>query len=139
MSAIDTAVRVRFAETDQMGVVHHSAYVIYLEHARVEWLRSCGVSYRQLEAEGISLAVSQLALEYRSAAYFDDELRIRTQLTQLKSRHLAFAYRIVRPHDGRLIALGETRHVPVARDGQSRRLPERYLNALAPYLSAGVP
>jgi acyl-CoA thioester hydrolase len=133
---VEVPVRVRFAETDQMGVVHHSAYVIYLEQARVEWLRHHQLSYRTLEAEGLSLAVSQLSLEYRSAAYFDDLLLIETRLTELKSRRVIFNYTIWRPSDTTLIANGRSWHVPTAANGKSQRLPERYLRALAPHLSA---
>jgi acyl-CoA thioester hydrolase len=133
---VEVPVRVRFAETDQMGVVHHSAYVIYLEQARVEWLRHYQLSYRTLEAEGLSLAVSQLTLEYRSAAYFDDLLLIETRLFELKSRRVIFDYTVRRPSDTQVIALGKSWHVPTASNGKSQRLPERYLQALTPHVSA---
>ena len=72
MSTATTRLRVRFKETDQMGVVHHSEYPVWLEVARIEWLRERGLSYRELEDSGISLAVSELAVTYRAAARFDD-------------------------------------------------------------------
>lgn len=135
---VEVPLRVRFAETDQMGVVHHSAYVLYLEHARVEWLRYHGISYRTLEAEGVSLAVSRLTLEYRSAAYFDDELIIATQLHTLKSRQVIFHYSIHRPVDGAHLATGQSWHVPTGATGKSQRLPERYLEALTPHVSGSA-
>ena len=72
--------RVRFAETDQMGIAHHGAYVIWMEAARVEWLRGIGMNYRDLEAGGVSLAVSELQISYRHSAAFDDLLSVKTSL-----------------------------------------------------------
>ena len=123
-------VRVRFAETDQMGVAHHAAYVVWLEAARVEWMRERGLSYRELEDGGLSRAVSGLELHYRSAARFDDELRIDCDLTELRSRHATFAYRLTGP-DGRLVATARTNHVPTDRRGRAVRLPEGWHQAFA--------
>ncbi len=122
--------RVRFVETDQMGVVHHSAYVPWLEAGRVEWLRDRGLSYREMEDAGLSLAVAQVAVEYRAACYFDDLLCVTSTLTAVRSRSVNFAYRITRPADGTLVATGETRHVPTDRSGKAVRLPERWLSPL---------
>lgn len=118
-----TLLRVRFAETDQMGVAHHGAYAAWLEVARVEWLRERGHAYTDLEAAGVSLAVASLQVSYRAAARFDDQLRIATQLTQAGSRGCTFAYRIERETDGVLVASAETRHVATDRSGKAVRLP----------------
>ena len=121
-----THVRVRFAETDQMGVAHHGAYAAWLEVARVEWLRQRGHSYTHLEAQGVSLAVSELRLRYRSAARFDDVLRITTRLTRAGSRGCSFAYRLDHDDDGRLVASAETHHVATDRRGRAVRLPDAW-------------
>ena len=122
--------RVRFAETDQMGIAHHSAYVVWLEAARIEWLRSIGLSYRQLENEGVSLGVSALEISYRAAARFDDVIRVDTGLTAARSRRLSFRYRIVRPSDDTLLASGCSHHTPTDRRGRSKRLPDAWLAPL---------
>lgn len=126
--------RVRFAETDQMGIAHHSAYVVWLEAARVEWLRERGRSYRELEDSGVSLAVSSLYLYYRRSARFDDELDIHTRLIEARSRRLRFDYRVSRPLDGAVIATAATEHVPSNREGRALRLPQPWLEVLKAHL-----
>lgn len=120
--------RVRFAETDQMGVAHHSAYVVWCEAARVEWLRERGLSYRRLEAAGVSLAVSSLALQYLSSSRFDDELEVDATLTEVRSRRVRYRYLITR--EGERVATGESMHTPIDRAGRIVRIPEAWLKAL---------
>ncbi len=120
----------RFAETDQMGIAHHSAYVVWIEAARVEWLRERGKSYRELEDSGVSLAVSGLTVRYRQAARFDDELTVETHLAEARGRRVRFRYRIYRASDGALLATAETEHVPTDRRGRAIRLPEIWLEVL---------
>lgn len=120
--------RVRFAETDQMGIAHHGAYVVWFEVARVEWLRQRGVSYRTMEANGTSMAVAQIGMTYRTAAYFDDELQVACRLTQLKSRYARFEYRVLR--ESTLVASGFTEHVPTNKDGRAIRLEEAWFTRL---------
>ncbi|HNQ99153.1 MAG TPA: thioesterase family protein [Trueperaceae bacterium] len=127
--------RVRFVETDQMGVVHHSAYVPWFEAGRVEWLRERGLSYREMEDSGLSLAVASVAVDYRSAAYFDDLLEVTSTLTEVRSRRVAFAYRVARPNDGALVATATTTHVPTDRSGHAVRLPGRWLAPLLALLA----
>lgn len=122
--------RVRFAETDQMGVAHHSAYVLWCEAARVEWLRERGLSYREMEDSGLSLAVASVSIAYRAAAYFDDELVVRARVTEVRSRRVAFEYDIGRKADGAILATATTTHVPTGRDGRATRIPERWLTPL---------
>ena len=126
-----TMLRVRFAETDQMGIAHHSAYVAWFEVGRVEWLRDQGLSYRVMEEEGVSLAVSALEIDYRAAVRFDDEIRVETELLEGRSRRFAFAYRIFVPASGVVAARGKTIHTPVDADGRAIRLPPKWLDVLA--------
>jgi len=125
--------RVRFAETDQMGVAHHSAYVVWLEAARIEWLRDYGHSYKDLEMQGISLAVSSLQIAYKQSAFFDDDLQIDAVLTDLRSRRVAFDYRL--SCGSKVLATASTTHTPVNNRGKLTRLPEAWLQALEKYLA----
>ncbi len=125
-----TLLRVRFAETDQMGVAHHGAYPAWLEVARVEWLRERGIAYTELEAQGISLAVSELKVNYRSAARFDDLLNITTTLTWAGSRGCSFAYHLVHESGDVLVASAHTRHVATDRSGRAIRLPDAWSDFL---------
>jgi acyl-CoA thioester hydrolase len=129
--------RVRFAETDQMGIAHHSAYVVWMEAARVEWLRERGLSYRQLEEEGVSLAVSAIELSYRTAARFDDEIEIETHLVEARSRRFHFAYLLTRADDEALLATGASVHVPTDASGRALRLPEEWLRPLQELAQGG--
>lgn len=123
-----STLRVRFAETDQMGVAHHSSYVVWLELARVDWLRERGLSYKQMEADGISLAVSELNVQYRSSVSFDDEVSIESQLTEARSRRFCFSY-CIRQGD-RIVALATTVHTPVDGSGRAIRLPVQWFEKL---------
>lgn len=127
-------IRVRFAETDKMGVAHHSSYVAWLEVGRVEWLRRRGMLYTDMEASGVSLAVSALHIEYRTAVTFDDELVVDTRLAEAKSRRVRYTYALTRQPDGALVARGESVHVPTDRNGKAVRLPEVWLERLTPHL-----
>lgn len=126
--------RVRFAETDQMGIAHHGAYAVWFEAGRVEWLRELGLSYRELDASGIALAVSALHVRYGSAARFDDELHLHSELAELRSRRVVFRYRLERPADGVRLATGETVHTPTDRGGNAVRLPAEWSAALRPHV-----
>lgn len=120
-----TTIRARFVETDQMGVVHHSNYVIWCEAARVEWMRDQNLSYRELENDGISLAVSEFHITYRQAVLFDDAVDVFMEVTEFRSRRMAFAYEI-RHSDGRLAAVATSVHIPTDTDGKAVRLPAKW-------------
>lgn len=124
--------RVRYAETDQMRIAHHSAYLIWFEAARVEWLRARGLDYRTLEAAGISLAVSAIEVLYHRSSRFDDELEIDASLTELRSRRVRYRYIISR--EGDLIATGSSLHTPIDASGRVVRLPPMWLEALRAHL-----
>jgi acyl-CoA thioester hydrolase len=133
--------RVRFAETDQMRIAHHAAYVVWLEAARVEWLREHGLRYRDLEDQGVSLAVAAVEIRYRAAARFDDRLDIGVRLEELRSRRLRFGYRIERLEDdgGRTeLGSGVTVHVPTSSTGRAARLPPAWLAAIAPLVDGAA-
>ena len=131
MSTIsETTVRVRYAETDQMGVVYHSNYIIWLEVGRVELLRQLGFSYQEMEAEGLHLPVVEVKCRYKHPARYDDEVTIRTHLAQMRASLLRFHYEVVHKADGRLLAEGESVHVVVGHDLKRTHLTGKYLDAL---------
>lgn len=111
--AHETRVRVRYADTDAMGVVYYANYLAYFEAARVEFLRAMGVSYRALEEQGMAAPVVEASCRYRAPARFDDQLVIRTRLAELKRVSFAFEYEIVREPDQVTIAQGRTHHACV--------------------------
>ena len=128
-------VRVRYAETDQMGIVYYANYLVWFELGRVELLRSLGLAYSQLETEHeCILPVVESSCRYRSPARYDDEILIETRPALLRSSVIKFAYRILRKeHDGaepRLLAEGETLHVVCDDQLNKKRLPEHYTKAL---------
>lgn len=103
----ETFIRVRYQETDQMGVVHHGNYASYLELSRIEWLDAVGFSYKKLESEGIMLPVYKLDFVFKSPAYFDDELRVRTSLEKLPRASIIFNYEIYNQH-GKLLTTAQS-------------------------------
>jgi acyl-CoA thioester hydrolase len=119
MSAHTSRVRVRYAETDAMGVVHHSHFFAYFEAARIEYLRAAGADYRALEAEGYLAPVLEARCQYRAPAYFDDVLLIETRLVDVRRVRFGFAYRVRREGEAALLAEGHTAHVWL--DARSRR------------------
>ena len=124
-------VRVRFGETDLMGIAHHASYAIYLEVARVEWLRRRGVTYAAWADRGVHLPVVELSVTYRAPARFDDELDVETVLAQVRAASVRFDYRIVRTRDATLCAQGSTRLACVGARGELRRLSKEMVEALA--------
>jgi acyl-CoA thioester hydrolase len=127
-------VRVRYAETDQMGVVYHSNYLIWFEVGRVEFIRQMGLDYKQMEAEGCGIAVVEVRARYRAPARYDDELVIETQLLAARGAVVRFGYRVVRVGDGALLCEGETFHVCVGMDMKKRTLPAKYAERFAAHL-----
>ena len=89
-------IKVRYCETDQMGIVHHSSYINYFEHSRIQWIKKNGFSYKELELSGLILPVSKLNVSYLSPAFFDDELTIETELMEVPSSKLIFDYLVFR-------------------------------------------
>jgi acyl-CoA thioester hydrolase len=118
-------VRVRYAETDQMGIVYYANYFVWFEVARTDLLRHAGWSYREMEREGVSLPVVEARCEYRQPARYDDELEIRTRGGLLSAVRVRFDYEVVRPSDDTMLAGGHTVHAALDATGRPRRLPER--------------
>ncbi len=110
-----STLRVRYAETDAMGVVHHAAYVPWFEVGRVNLLRAAGCPYGDIEARGLLVVLSDLQVRYRSPARFDDEVVIESQLITLKSRQIAFRYRALLAATTTILVEGQTSHIVVLR------------------------
>lgn len=123
----ETKIRVRYAETDQMGVVYHANYAIWFEVGRVELLRQIGFPYRDMEREeDCHIAVVDLRCRYKAPAMYDDEIIVRTQLKNMRESLLHFTYEILRAGDGTLLAEGETTHIVVNKNLERKQLPEKY-------------
>src|ERR1044071_2609924 len=130
MPSVETRLRVRYAETDQMGVVYHANYLIWMEVGRVEYWRASGLRYRDMEREdGILLVVAEANCRYLAPAYYDDEVVIRTSLAAINARLVRFDYELVSVDDGRILAKGYTKHVFCGRDRKPARLPAKYHEA----------
>ena len=120
-------VRVRYAETDQMGVVYHGNYFTWFEVGRVELCRALGFEYKQMESDDDSfIVVVDAHCRYKSPARFDDELTVRTRIAESNRRMIQFSYEIFRQPASEPIATGDTRHVICDRQGRPRSLPEKY-------------
>ena len=117
--------RVRYADTDQMGVVYYANYLVWFEVGRTEWLRDAGWNYRDMEEAGISLPVIEAHCDYRQSARYDDEIEIRTRAAALTPVRLRFDYQAVRTADDVLVAEGHTVHAAVGANGRPCRLPPR--------------
>lgn len=117
----------RYAETDQMGVVYHANYLIWFEVGRVELLRSLGIPYQRLEQEfDCLIAVVGAELRYRSPARYDDEIAVRTRLVLLRGSLMKIRYQVIRVADDRLLCEGETTHLVVSRNMERTTLPAPY-------------
>ena len=124
-------VRVRYAETDRMGVVYYANYLVWFEVGRTEWLREAGWTYRAMEDEGLSLPVIEAQCAYKLSAAYDDELEIRTTGRRVSGVRLAFDYEIVRRADAAVVATGHTVHATLDQSGRPVRLPARVKELLA--------
>lgn len=124
----ETRLRVRYAETDQMGVVYHSNHLIWFEVGRVELLRQMGLSYRDMEQEdGRFIAVAEVNCRYRAPVYYDEEVLVRTRLKAVRESVIIFSYELTRAQTGALLAEGETTHVVTDSQMKVAALPDKYL------------
>lgn len=131
-----TSLRVRYAETDQMGVVYYGNYAMYFEVARVETMKALGVSYRALEESGVMLPVLEYKTKYIRPARYDDELIITTKIPEMPGTRIKFEYEIKSP-EGQLLNLGETTLVFVDMErNRPIQMPETLVEKFTPYFSA---
>ncbi len=125
---VETSIRVRYADTDTMGVVYYGTYPIYFEVGRAEYMRSKGLPYRKFEETGFHLVVVHLEAKYYNTAVYDDLLAVRTSIVELKSRGLIFHYEIFR--DGALIVEGKTKHICTNSDKKTVVIPPSLFETL---------
>ena len=126
----DSRLRVRYAETDQMGVVYHANHFIWFEVGRVELLRQLGFSYRDMEEQDqCFIAVVDARCRYKAPAHYDDEIIVRTQLKGVRESVVHFGYELVRAGDGALLAEGETTHIVTDAEMKMTPLPDKYMKA----------
>jgi acyl-CoA thioester hydrolase len=124
----ETRIRVRYAETDQMGVVYHANHFIWFEVGRVELLRQFGFSYKDMEAEDDRfIAVVDARCRYKAAVHYDDEVVVRTSLKHVREKVIRFGYELRKAETGELLAEGETTHIVADSKMKPRTLPEKYL------------
>jgi acyl-CoA thioester hydrolase len=127
-----TTLQVRYAETDQMGVVYYANYLVWFEIGRTDFCRQHGFAYREMEKQdGLYIMVAEARCRYKSPARYDDQILIRTCLKETRRRVLTFAYEIYRQATNELLAEGETVHVVTDREGHPRSLPDRYRELFA--------
>ncbi len=126
MKISDTIIRVRYAETDQMGIVYHTNYIIWFEIGRTDWFRQIGQDYKTLEEKNILLPVIGVNCKYKKSALYDDPVIIRTYLKELKGVRLTFHYEILRKEDEELLAEGETQHAFVDKNQKPIPLKKRF-------------
>ena len=126
----ETLVRVNYSETDQMGVVYHARYLVWLDIARTEHLRRSGMSYHELERAGLRLVVGEVAIRYREPARYDDPIRIRCWVREVGSRRIDFGYSVEHADDRRLLATAFTSLMALSSNMTLTRLPDAVRSAL---------
>ena len=127
----ETEIRVRYAETDKMGIVHHSNYLIWFEAGRSDLCRAKGFAYKEMEENDNALmVVAESYCRYKSPAYYEDVLSIRTQVAEIRSRSIRFIYEVFRPSDAALLAEGETLHLVTDQFKKVRQIPDIYREKL---------
>lgn len=131
IDSTSTTFRVRYAETDQMGVVYYANYLIWFEIGRTDYCRQHGFAYRDMEEQdGLYIIVAEARCRYKAPARYDDEIEVRTYLKDVRRRVLVFGYEIYRVASDELLAEGETVHVITNRAGRPRPLPDKYRELL---------
>jgi acyl-CoA thioester hydrolase len=135
----DASVRVRYAETDQMGVVYHSNYLVWFEVGRVELMRSLGFDYKRMEIDDDTfIVVADVHCRYHHPARYDELLTVRSRILEAKTRTLKFGYEILRQEDQKLLATGHTIHVACSRAGHVKHFPEKYKDAFLSVVEAAA-
>ena len=129
-AAVPLEVAVRFAETDLMGVVHHSSYIVWFEAGRVAWMEAAGMPYSEFSKSGHHFAVTAVQAEYRAAARFGDVVRVVTRLSRLRSRQVAFTYEVRHAVTNERLVTGFTEHICVDLDGRMAKIPPHVIDRL---------
>jgi acyl-CoA thioester hydrolase len=137
LPASEVSIRVRFAETDAMGVAHHASYLLYFEVGRIEAMRQLGASYVDLENAGCSLAVGGLEVRYAAPARFDQLLTVQTWVETCGSRGVTFRYKIIDACTGQVVVTGLTKLVCIDRGGTVRHIPSWWLEAMRKSTAVG--
>jgi acyl-CoA thioester hydrolase len=127
---VDVEIRVRYAETDQMGVAYYANYLVWFEVGRSEFYRKRGFRYVDLEALGHKIVVTEAHCRYRNSARYDETVIVRTRLKGINKRMVTFGYQILREDQKEVIAEGETRHIWVDSQGKTKSLPEKFMISL---------
>lgn len=126
----ETTFHVRYAETDTMGIVHHSVYLVYFEEGRSQLFRQMGSDYAAVEASGYGLPVVEAGARYLAGARYGERVTIRTRVDELRSRSLSFAYEVTNPDTGDKLATGFSRHIWTDANGSPTRMPEEWARFL---------
>ena len=126
MRRVESRLRVRYAETDQMGVVYYANYFVWMEIGRVDYCSAVGFEYRDMEADGVVLAVTDAHCRYRASARFHDDVRLLTWMEESRSRTIKFGYEMRRVDGDQLLATGDTLHMACDPSGKPVRLPEKF-------------
>ncbi len=129
-SAVEVRFRVRYFETDAMGIVHHASYITWFEEGRSAFTRAVDYPYSRMEQEGIALAVAEVSARYHRPARYDDEVIVTAAMTQLGSRGMTFGYEVRRASDGELLVSGTSKHISVDRQGRVTLFPAAVREAL---------
>lgn len=125
-NSLDFDIRVRYVDTDQMGIVHHGNYMTWFEVGRTEFCRSRGFTYHDLEKMGYRLMITDLRCHYRNSVRYDDMITVRTWVKDLKRRTVTFGYQILFKETGEVVAVGETRHICLGTSGRPRIIPQSF-------------
>ncbi|HKB70614.1 MAG TPA: thioesterase family protein [Thermoanaerobaculia bacterium] len=133
---VEHSVRVRYSETDRMGIVYHANYIVWFEIGRTEFCRAAGFPYRDMEEQGVLILVTGVDCRFRRAARYDDRVTIRTRMGESGSRGLSFFYEVVVADDGMLLAEGSTRHVFVNASNRPITIPPSIREAFARFVGA---
>ena len=129
---IETTFHVRYAETDQMGIVHHAAYVIWMEEGRSDFMRQKNIDYTEVERRGLALAVTELNVRYIAPAHYGERVTVRTWVDSLRSRMLVFGYEIVNAESKQKLITGDVKLTMINKQGQVVTMPEEVQAALRP-------
>lgn len=126
MQPHEIRIKVRYVETDQMGVVHHSNYFVWFELGRTEYIKAQGIDYSEMEKLGVMIPVIECGCEYKTGAKYGDEIRIRTFITLLSPIRIEFKYEVIRENDNKLLAVGFSKHVFTSREFKPINLVKKY-------------